>query len=132
MLRLLLLGIAATTALGLLGVVAFRRAMRRLPCDYFVREEVLASGARRRWSTARNAVGLGVIAVGIALLVLPGQGLLTILAGVAILDGPLRRRVFVRLLARREIALLLAAGRREAGKPAFILPSDRVSQMPPP
>ena len=51
----------------------------------------------------KNLLGVFFVLIGIAMLVLPGQGILTIIAGMMLLDFPGRHRT--RLLDRR------AAGR---------------------
>lgn len=75
----------------------------RLPADYFLRKPV------RDWPTRHPAVHLTIVIVknvlgailvlaGFAMLVLPGQGLLTILMGVALLDVPGKRHLERRIV----------------------------------
>lgn len=71
----------------------------RIPPDYFVGEkrrrrlrESRHPVVRAAWLIGRNLLGAVFIAVGILMLVLPGQGLLTILAGILLLDFPGKRR----------------------------------------
>ena len=56
------------------------RLFANLPEDYF------SSDSRPKRSWTRNLLGLLLVAGGIAMLVLPGQGVLTILAGIVLLD----------------------------------------------
>jgi hypothetical protein len=75
-----------------------------LPEDY-LRE---GDRAERHWATRilRNAAGVVLVVVGVALSVpgVPGQGVLTILAGVTLIDFPGRHR-FVRAIIGRPTAL---------------------------
>jgi hypothetical protein len=83
---------------GSLAVVL--RIALSLPEDYFEAEQGPPSWTLRR--LVRNAVGLVLVVVGAALSVpgVPGQGLLTMLVGLAFVDFP-RRRQLERALARR-------------------------------
>ena len=67
----------------------------RIPHDYFVTERrpKLPFADRHpaiRWTllVVKNLLGALLVAAGIAMLVLPGQGLLTIVVGVLLLDFP--------------------------------------------
>lgn len=95
----------------------------RVPPDYFLNEESQekslggASGASRvALGIAKSAAGLILVAMGILMLVLPGQGVLTILVGLVLLDVPgtskLGRWIVQRPPVRRSINWL----RRKAGR----------------
>jgi archaellum biogenesis protein FlaJ (TadC family) len=67
----------------------------RLPSDYFSHRRRRETHARERHPLARavgalvkNALGLMFIVAGIAMLVLPGQGILTIVVGLMLTDFP--------------------------------------------
>jgi hypothetical protein len=51
----------------------------------------------------RNALGVVLVALGIAMLLLPGQGLLTVLVGLLLVDFPGKQKLIRRLLARPKI-----------------------------
>jgi hypothetical protein len=76
----------------------------RLPADYFVREHHVGHGRRGWldwvWHVGKNALGVVFLLAGIAMLVLPGQGILTILIGVLMLDFPGKRALERRLVCR--------------------------------
>jgi len=77
---------------------------------------ILASGAVL---VIRNLLGWVFVAAGIAMLVLPGQGLLSIIAGLVLIDFPGKRRIEYRLLASRGVRDAMNWLRRRAGKPPF-------------
>lgn len=85
-------------------VVALPVVVMKLPVDYFVREKREPARRTRKhpfvWaviSLGKNLLGLLVIFVGTVMLVLPGQGIVTILIGLAITNFPgkyaLERRI---------------------------------------
>ena len=61
----------------------------------------------------------GVVLAGIAMLFLPGQGLLTILISICMMDVPGKRRLLDRLAANEHIQAALNWVRRKRGKPEF-------------
>lgn len=75
----------------------------------------------------RNIAGGFLIAAGVAMLVLPGQGILTILIGLSVLDVPMKYRVLRSLLRRRRVRAALQAIRRRAGKPPLLFPEPAES-----
>jgi len=85
----------------------------RLPADFLVREP----GLRPRWKVAlRTVAAVLLIAMGAAMLLLPGQGLLTILIGVSLLDFPAKRALQRRLLQRPAVLRTINRLRRSAGR----------------
>jgi hypothetical protein len=67
----------------------------RIPVDYFVRRQHLIDRWRLRHPllriavlAAKNLCGAVLVLAGIAMLVLPGQGILTIVVGLTLLDFP--------------------------------------------
>lgn len=93
--------------------------VRRMPEDYFVRAPPKHSLAVK---VGRNVLGLLLIAAGAAMLVLPGQGVLTILIGLSILDLPVKHRIMRRILLRPGVRRAVEALRSRAGKPPLVLP----------
>ena len=92
----------------------------RMPADQLVRSGRGDPLPRR---IARNVLGVLLIAAGIAMLVLPGQGILTILVGLALLDVPVKRRLLCRLLRRRSVEQAIQRLRERAGQPPLIVPT---------
>jgi hypothetical protein len=117
---LFVLGYAAIMGATLLAVVAVIAA---LPADYYLDEPVRP---RRRSGflslvlrVAKNLLGLVLIVVGIALSLpgVPGQGLLTILIGLMLVDFPGKRSLERRLLARPRVLETLNRIRARLGRP---------------
>ena len=123
----LLAGMSILTFVG--SLIAVPWLLARLPADYFVaekREPTLLRDAhpvlRPLLLVLKNLLGGAFVLGGIAMLVLPGQGILTILLGVSLLDFPgkyvLERRVFRRPVVHRAINWL----RDRAGKEPMVVP----------
>lgn len=119
-----LVGISAVSFVATL--IAVPLMVVRLPADYF-------SGSRhgKRYHPhpavhllillARNIVGYVFIAIGIAMLVLPGQGVLTILAGLVLVDFPGKHDLIQRNVGRRPVRKSLDWIRERAGRPPLVL-----------
>ena len=93
----------------------------RLPRDYFVRPDhdptlspIRDPGRRRLLHVAKNLGGALLLIAGLAMLVLPGQGVLTILVSLVLLDFPGKRALERRLVARPAVGGALNAIRRRA------------------
>ena len=102
--------VAGSLAFFLLTPLAVALAIMRLPEDYFIdrRRKPLESWQHRpvlRWSLvlAKNLLGVALAAVGLLMLVAPGQGLLTIVAGLILLDFPGKFRLERRLATQRHV-----------------------------
>jgi hypothetical protein len=115
-------GFAVASAVVSLVVVGY--VLTRLPADYFVNP-----AARRRadrhplvgvlLAVVRNVCGWFLILLGVVLSLpgVPGQGVLTILMGVMLVDLPGKYRAERWLLTRRGVLAGVNALRRRAGKP---------------
>jgi hypothetical protein len=97
----------------------------RLPADYFV-----IGGEERRarrgpvawlWRLVKNLLGAVFVLAGIAMLVLPGQGVLTILIGLMLLDFPGKKALERRLARRPAIRGFLDRLRARRGVPPLQL-----------
>ncbi|EKD39334.1 MAG: hypothetical protein ACD_75C00439G0012 [uncultured bacterium] len=72
----------------------------------------------------RNVLGLFLLAAGISMLFLPGQGLLTILLGILLLSLPGKHRLVSRLLRSPGVRHSLDWLRKMRRKPPFIWPDS--------
>ena len=95
--------------------------VRRMPTDFFVRPPPQRP---LLWRIGRNVLGLALLAAGAAMLVLPGQGVITLMVGLAIVDLPVRRRVLVGLLKRRAVRQGLQRLRARVGAPPLVFPPE--------
>jgi len=81
----------------------------RLPEDYFVREKADGfisrqnPGLRLFLLILKNFAGLLFLLMGIVMLFVPGQGILTILAGLSIMNFPGKRRLEIELASKEKV-----------------------------
>lgn len=120
---LLAVGVWILLTAGSLAVVL--RVVLALPPDYFE----VAPPQRGRWTlvrVGRNVAGLVLIVVGAALSIpgVPGQGLLTLLVGVLLVDFPGRRRLERALVSRPGLLAGLNLLRARFGRPPLRSPRD--------
>jgi hypothetical protein len=88
--------LSVVSALMFVGsLVAAPWLVTRIPADYFLRRRRLVDSFRRRHPllraallAAKNLCGVVLVLAGVAMLVLPGQGILTILVGLMCIDFP--------------------------------------------
>lgn len=119
---------SAAMFLGTLLVVPVLLA--RIPEDYFLyppRQQLHGWDARHPITrgavrVAKNIVGAGIVMAGLAMLVLPGQGLLTVLVGGLLLDLPGKRQLEVALLRRPHVYRAVDWLRKRANRPPLQLP----------
>lgn len=97
----------------------------QLPADYFDPARPAAPPPRRPLGWAgrilRNVLGWLFVAVGIVLLLLPGQGLLTMLIGLMMVDFPGKRGLERRILSRPAILGVVNRMRERRGQPPLIV-----------
>jgi hypothetical protein len=118
-------GLAIVSVVMFVGsLVAVPVFLVKMPDDYFVRPHPPRSLLRRATTTV---VGLALVALGIAMLVLPGQGILTILVGLGILELPFKDRVVARLLKNPKVNAAIDKLRHKAGKGSLHLPVPRTA-----
>ena len=123
----LLVALGVASALLFAGtLVAVPVAICRLPRDVYTRRRrgrrALPAGLGLLAAVVRNLAGLAVAAAGVLMLVLPGQGLLTIVIGLAMVDFPGKRRLERRLLGDRRVFTAMNAIRKRFGRPPFEAP----------
>lgn len=73
---------------------------------------------------AKNAVGIVFLAVGIALLFLPGQGILTILLGISLMDFPGKRYCERKIVGQPTVLKAINALRAKYDKPPLTVVGD--------
>ena len=109
------------------SVIAIPWILIRLPQDYF------CESRSRTWLkdhhpvlrlvalVLKNFVGWLLVLGGIAMLVLPGQGLLTILIGVSLMDFPGKRAIERKLISRPLILQAINRIRQRFDRPPLII-----------
>lgn len=122
-----LAGIAIFSVVAfLLGVIVTPLVLVRLPRDYFVRRESTPppKPSVRRVVTLvlRNLLGSVLILLGVALLVLPGQGLITLLVGLLVLDFRGKRKWERKLVAWPGVLRVINGLRSRAGRAPLEIP----------
>lgn len=110
------------------ALVAVRVFVVRIPPDYFTAGDRAArlrgDGGpvpRALLRLGKNLLGCVLVAAGLAMLVLPGQGVLTILVGVMLLDFPGKPRLQRWMVARRPVLQSINWFRRRAGQAPLML-----------
>ncbi len=115
--------VAVTSLVFVVGGAALGPVfIARLPTDYFASDVMSRRLARKSslaMSVARNLAGIALLMVGLLLLILPGQGLLTILAGLLLVDFPAKKSYLARVLKRPKVRAALDWVRRRVGKEPF-------------
>lgn len=113
-------------------LVAFPLVIIFLPEDYFVRHRRDPAHQTRQhpalWLTLtvlKNILGAVLIVAGIAMLVLPGQGLLAILLGVTLVNFPGKYALERRIVSRPPVARALNRIRAAAARNQLQLPEKK-------
>ena len=117
------------TAVFLLSLVLFlgsiyvlRAVIIRMPADYFSSSRTHPPDqAKLSTRVSKNLLGVVLIAVGIIMLVTPGQGALTILMGLILVEFPGKYRLERWLIGRPQILSVINRWRTRAGRAALVL-----------
>jgi hypothetical protein len=122
------IAVVASLVTVVAGAVAVPWYFCRIPANHFADQDRPSSpliGASSPWRlplmVLKNVAAFLLVLIGVLLLVLPGQGLLTIAAGLLVLDFPGRRRFQRWLVSRRPVLQALNALRRRAHQPPLEL-----------
>jgi hypothetical protein len=127
--------VGAAVALGTLAasLLVVAVVLVRLPATYFQ-----DSHARDLWThrhpalrlaarVAKNVLGILLVALGLILSLpgVPGQGVLTILIGIMLIDLPGKRRLERRIVGRPRVLRAVNRLRRRFGRPPLVLGKRR-------
>lgn len=114
----------SSVAMLVMSAIATPWLLSRLPPDYFSHPkphlwERLQSGTagQKVLLVARNTAGLLLFAAGVLMLVLPGQGLLTMLVGLVLIDFPKKFELERWLISRHSIFAAINWLRKKGGHP---------------
>lgn len=98
----------------------------KMPCDYFMIKHIDYVKNRVRHPILRfiihlikNSLGTIFLLSGIVLLFIPGQGILTILIGVSLLDLPFKRKIEYKIISKPVVLNFVNRIRRRAGEAAL-------------
>ena len=124
----LLIWLAASSIVMFVGTfVAIPIILVRLPADYFdVRiprpwMENHHPVLRVAGHLLKNVVGIVFLLAGLAMLVLPGQGILTILIGLSLVEFPGKRRLEAKLVGQPTVLNTINKMRAKFNKPPLVL-----------
>jgi hypothetical protein len=111
------LSLVVTTALAIVVLV-------RLPATHFVDDPAAPARGGFARRLGRNALGVALVVVGALLSVpgVPGQGALTVLIGLTLLDFPGKRRLERVLFRSARLRATLDRVRARFGKEPFVVP----------
>jgi hypothetical protein len=101
----------------------------RMPSDYFLTRERSAESwvgqhprQARTVVIVKNVFGGLLILAGIAMLVLPGQGVITMLIGISLMNFPGKRRLELRVIRIPAVLAAINWMRAKRGRPPLRLP----------
>lgn len=111
------------------SLIAMPLLVARIRADYF-----LASGpntdswlgrhpaSRITARVIKNSLGVLLLLAGLAMMVLPGQGIITVLVAVSLLEFPGKRALELRLIRQPHINRSINWIRRRSDRPPLIIP----------
>jgi len=132
----MLIGLFAFSLVAFIGtLLAIPAILLKLPSDYFDanRPRVWMADhhpvVRAMGLCLKNGVGAVFLLAGFAMLFLPGQGLLTMIIGLSLLDFPGKRTIERKLMELPAIIRSINALRKKFGKAPFTF-GERKSSSP--
>jgi hypothetical protein len=110
-----------------LAIVSF--VLVKIPADYYKKDNARAFLSERSplvrylGHAGKNFLGVLLVALGIVMSLpgVPGQGLLTILLGIMLLDFPGKRSLEYKLVSRPSVFKTINKLRHRFGKPSLVL-----------
>lgn len=96
-----------------------------MPADYFtrdLRQEYRLHPLHLLRTILKNVVGFVVLLAGVVMLLTPGQGILTMLIGLGMLNFPGKRRLELRLVSRPGVHAAIDWIRRRGGREPLVVP----------
>lgn len=120
-----LVWVGAVSMIGFLAtLVAIPFLVARIPQNYFTTMSRPRFSGARGWLflSVKNLLGIVFLCAGILMLVLPGQGILTIVFGLSLLNFPRKRRFIRWLVSKPLVYRPLDWLRRKTHSPPLDLP----------
>ena len=101
----------------------------RIRADYFLTSDRRADGWLGRHPASRmtarvikNSLGVVLLLAGLAMMVLPGQGIITVLVSLSLLEFPGKRALELRLIRQPSINRSINWMRKRSGRAPLIIP----------
>jgi hypothetical protein len=114
------------------SLIAVPLVLVRLPEHYLRRDHKLLQEWPLHFSVPflilKNGLGVVLLISGLAMLILPGQGLLTLFIGFAMVDFPRKHILIRRLLGHRRIFPIINRLRARLGKPKLEAPRSEATE----
>jgi len=110
------------------GLLLVSRLVCRLPSNYFMvfeKPETVPKLFRPKIQIVKNLAGGMLICLGLVMLIVPGQGLLTLFLGLVVMDFPGKNKVIRCLIRVKTIQSSLNWVRHKKGRPPFVFPVFR-------
>jgi len=110
-----------------LSLIIFPLIIARLPADYFIRPSKRPSHRSLQYYSfklLKNLLGLIFVIIGVIMLFIPGQGILTLILGISLTDFPGKAQLQERIIRMPRVARSLNWLRHRAKRPPFTLPES--------
>lgn len=127
------LTILLTTVASIVYLIVISYIITQMDKRYFIRKKISADDARKKphltlmnssvncvVNVVKIIVGLYLLVCGIVMLVLPGQGLVTMLIGLSLIPFPGKNKIEQNILSRKSVRSSLNWIRIKANKEPFI------------
>jgi hypothetical protein len=131
----ILWGVSAFSLILCAGtVVALPLLVARIPDDYFVRagkgfpRRCSQSLSRLLYLITKNLAGAILVIAGVVMLFIPGQGVLTIMIGIMLMNFPGKRRIALRIVGKRTVLSAVNWMRAQSHHPPLLLPRSDVKK----
>jgi len=106
------------------SLIAIPIILVKIPADYFIEKP-----RHKHWSwlavtglIVKNILGIIFLLAGILMLFLPGQGLLTMLIGLSLLDFPKKRALEILIIRRPQVQKAINWLRHKSGRQPLLIP----------
>lgn len=101
----------------------------KIPADYFTRRIPLWRRShpviRPLVLILKNIFGILLFLAGLVMLFIPGQGILTMLIGISLINFPGKRKLEIRILSNHRILPVINSIRKRAGKIPLEFPREK-------
>jgi UPF0716 family protein affecting phage T7 exclusion len=112
----------ASAAMFVGSLLAVPWLIARAPRDFFARDQDAARTRNVPLAILKNLVGAVLTIAGVLMLLLPGQGILTLVVGLALMDLPGKRALLRRFAQRPSVLRALNYVRKKTKREPFDAP----------